>query len=95
MAGTTRENQRNGAAGNPRNPAGHLRAPEESGPAERGRLRPVLHVWITDELVAETCRVWSKQLCRVVTDEEAIEMLLSVRSAALAIMAGSAAGDRP
>jgi hypothetical protein len=51
---------------------------------------PVRPAWITDELIAETRRVWSKHLRRVVDDEEAIEMLVNVREAALAIMA---AGD--
>jgi hypothetical protein len=50
------------------------------------RRRPLSEEWITDELVAETRRVWSRHLRRVVTDEEAIEMLINVRHAALAIM---------
>lgn len=48
--------------------------------------RPLSHAWITDDLVAETRRVWSKHLGRVVTDDEAVEMLVNVRNAALAIL---------
>jgi len=65
---------------------GHLRAHEESGHPAGSRRRPLSADWITDELVAETRRVWSRYLRRVVTDEEAIEMLINVRNAALAIL---------
>lgn len=55
-------------------------------PAEP-RRRPLSLEWISDELIAETRRVWSKHLRRVVTEDEAIEMLVNVRTAAVAIQA--------
>lgn len=64
----------------------HLRVHEESGRTAGPRRRPLSAQWITDELLAETRRVWSWHLRRVVTDDEAIEMLMNVRNAALAIL---------
>ncbi|GJQ27335.1 MAG: hypothetical protein HBSAPP02_23670 [Phycisphaerae bacterium] len=52
------------------------------GPARR----PLSLAWISDELIVETRRVWSKHLRRVVGEDEAIEMLVNVRAAALAIL---------
>jgi hypothetical protein len=49
--------------------------------------RPLSLAWISDELIAETRRVWSNHLRRVVGEDEAIEMLVNVRAAALAILA--------
>lgn len=68
------------------NGACQLRVHEESGPPVGSRRRPLSSGWITDELLAETRRVWSRYLGRVVTDEEAIEILINVRNAALAIL---------
>lgn len=68
------------------NGACHLRAREESGRLAGSRRRPLSSDWITDELLADTRRVWSRYLRRVVTDDEAIEMLINVRNAALAIL---------
>lgn len=44
------------------------------------------HPWITDELFAETRRVWSKAYGRVLSDEEVVEILGNVRRMAEAIM---------
>lgn len=55
------------------------------------RRRPLSLAWIDEELIAETRRVWSKHLRRVVTEDEAVEMLVNVRAAAVAILA--AAGE--
>jgi len=79
------------AAPNEQDLTGHLRRVEQGGPLAGGR-RPLSTAWITDELIAETRRVWSRHLGRIVTDEEAIEMLVNVRNAALAIMAASGDG---
>jgi hypothetical protein len=49
--------------------------------------RPLSLAWISDDLIAETRRVWSKHLRRVVSEDEAIEMLVNVKAAALAILA--------
>ena len=35
--------------------------------------------WITDDLLAETRRVWSLAYGRVIAEEEAIEILTNVR----------------
>lgn len=51
--------------------------------------RPLSLAWISDELIAETRRVWSKHLRRVVTEDEAVEMLMNVRAAAVAILAAT------
>ncbi|MEP0846185.1 MAG: hypothetical protein HRF50_05100 [Phycisphaerae bacterium] len=64
----------------------HLRVHEESGPATGPRRRPLSAQWITDQLLADTRRVWSRHLRRVVTDDEAIDMLINVRNAAVAIL---------
>lgn len=42
-------------------------------------VRPVSLEWISDELLAETIDVWSKELGRSVSEDEAIEMLLNVK----------------
>jgi len=57
--------------------------------------RPMSADWITDELVAETRRVWSGHLGRIVTEDEAVEMLMNVRNAAVAIMAAGTNGADP
>ncbi len=95
MAGSTRILEDIGHAGIPRIPAGHLRAFEEGGGGNVGRPRPALPAWITDELIAETRRVWSRHLQRVVSDEEAVEMLQGVGSAGLAILAAKLPGGQP
>jgi hypothetical protein len=51
--------------------------------------------WITDELIVETRRVWSGHLGRIVSEDEAIEMLMNVRNAAVAIMAAGTNGADP
>lgn len=57
-----------------------------------GPPRPLSEAWITDELIAETRRVWSRHLGRSVSDDEAIEMLVNVRNAALAILRANQSG---
>ena len=41
--------------------------------------RPMSMQWLTDERIAEARRVWSKAYGRVLSDEEAIEILTNVR----------------
>jgi len=53
------------------------------------RRRPLSLEWINEELIAETRRVWSKHLRRVVAEDEAIEMLVNVKAAAVAILAAT------
>ena len=47
------------------------------------------HPWITDELFAETRRVWSKAYGRTITDEEVVEILVNVRRLAEALLHAS------
>ena len=82
------------AGQNGQDSTGHLRRVEQGGSQAGGRRRPLSAAWITDALIAETRRVWSRHLGRVVTQEEAIEMLINVRNVALAIMAAEAEVDR-
>jgi hypothetical protein len=51
----------------------HGPEPEPAAP------RPLSLAWITDDLLVETRRVWSKTYGRVIADEEAIEILMNVR----------------
>jgi hypothetical protein len=44
-------------------------------------------VWITADLIAQTCSVWSRHLGRPIGEAEAVEMLTNVRDAAVAILA--------
>lgn len=67
----------------PRNSTGFT-APFEQGcpqPAAAPR-RPPGAAWITDEAIADTRRVWSPYYNRELTDAEAIEILMNVRSLA-------------
>jgi hypothetical protein len=52
-------------------------------PAER----PLYCTWMTDELIAETRRVWSKAYGRVISDEECIEILANVKRLAEVLIA--------
>ena len=48
----------------------------EPGPVD---VRPLSTQWLTDERIAEARRVWSKAYGRVISEEEAIEILMNVR----------------
>jgi len=47
------------------------------------------HPWITQELFDETRQVWSKAYGRVITEDEAIEILVNVRRLAEALLHAS------
>jgi len=50
------------------------------GPApEPAALRPTAQEWMSDELIADTRRVWSAAYGRVISAEEAVEILNNVR----------------
>ena len=49
--------------------------------------------WISDELLAKTQRVWSRELGRPVGVEEAVEMLTNVKHLAEALMKAKQGGD--
>jgi len=55
-------------------PIGH-HGPESDSVAER----PLSSQWLSDERIAEARRVWSKAYGRVISEEEAIEILMNVR----------------
>jgi hypothetical protein len=42
-------------------------------------VRPLSMQWLSDERIAEARRVWSKAYGRVISDEEAVEILMNVR----------------
>lgn len=52
--------------------------PEPGSVAER----PLSTQWLSDEQIAETRRVWSKAYGRVISEDEAIEILTNVRGLA-------------
>jgi len=75
-------------------------SPESTGfqaqpePLIKGRKRPLSAAWISDGLLAETRRVWSKEYGRPVDEEEAIEILMNVRRLAEVLMKPYLKGDR-
>lgn len=56
-------------------PASGHHGPEPDSVVER----PLSQQWLTDERIAEARRVWSKNYGRVISDDEAIEILSNVR----------------
>jgi hypothetical protein len=63
--------------------AGLLPGNSEDGLAS---ARPLSLEWITDELVEDTRRVWSPVYGRVLSDEEAVEILTNVKRFAEVIL---------
>lgn len=63
-----------------RNLAGFPATTRHHGP-EPGSVaaRPLSTQWLSDERIAEARRVWSKAYGRVISDDEAIEILTNVR----------------
>ena|SRR5688572_18006635 len=63
-----------------RNLAGFPGTTRHHGP-EPGSVaaRPLSTQWLSDERIAEARRVWSKAYGRVISDDEAIEILTNVR----------------
>ncbi len=55
--------------------------------------RPRSLQWITDELLAETRQVWSTAYGRVLSEEEAVEILRNVKRFAEAILNSGYKGD--
>jgi hypothetical protein len=77
-----------GAMANPAESTGFPRRPEVQGerePVEAGG-RPVALAWITDELIEKHRRVWSRMYGRVITEAEAIEIIMNIKRFAEAIM---------
>ena len=61
-------------------PAGFPTQTRHHGP-EPGlvAVRPLSSEWLSDERIAEARQVWSKAYGRVISDVEAIEILMNVR----------------
>jgi len=61
-------------------PAGLPPQTEHHGPEPRSvTARPLSTQWLSDERIAEARRVWSKAYGRVISEDEAIEILRNVR----------------
>jgi len=46
---------------------------------DSGHVRPLSMQWLTDERIAEARRVWSMAYGRVISQDEAVEILANVR----------------
>lgn len=58
---------------------------------EHGPGLPLSLEWISEELIQETQAVWSKAYGRVISRDEAIEMLVNVKHVALVFMTSEGA----
>lgn len=63
-------------------------------PEQTGRVpkRPLSQAWITEELIVETRRTWSPIYGRVISDDEAIEILVNVKRLAELLMRAKCEG---
>lgn len=58
-------------------------------------VRPLSMSWLSDERIAEARRVWSKAYGRVISEEEAVEILMNVRRLAETLLrAGEEKGKK-
>lgn len=57
--------------------------------------RPLSLAWMTDELIAETQRVWSPQYGRELSPDEAVEILRNVKRFADVAMSGLRESRKP
>ena len=55
--------------------------------------RPLSMAWISNELLAQTQRVWSRAYGRPIGEEEAAEILTNVKHLAQALMKAKHGGD--
>jgi hypothetical protein len=62
------------------------------GPAA---ARPLPTEWLSDERIADTRRVWSRAYGRVITDDEAVEILMNVRRLAEILMRAEEENQKP
>jgi hypothetical protein len=49
--------------------------------------------WISDDLLAKTRRVWSRAYGRLISEEEAVEILMNVKRMAETLMKARFGGD--
>ncbi|MFH1919166.1 MAG: hypothetical protein ABIP48_04655 [Planctomycetota bacterium] len=64
----------------------------EPGPAG---VRPLSMQWLSDERIAEASRVWSKAYGRVISVDEAVEILMNVRRLAEVLLRAEEEGKKP
>ena len=57
--------------------------------------RPLSMQWLSDERIAEARRVWSKAYGRVISEDEAIEILTNVRRLAGVLLRVQEENERP
>ena len=58
-------------------------------------VRPLPTQWLSDERVAETRRVWSKAYGRVISNDEAEEILMNVRRLAEVLLRAEEENEKP
>ena len=51
--------------------------------------------WLSDERIDQARRVWSKACGRVISDDEAVEILMNVRRLAEVLLRAEQEGDQP
>ncbi len=49
-------------------------------------IRPLAQAWITDELIAENQRVWSRAYGRSISEQEAVEIIMNLHRFAEALL---------
>ena len=64
----------------------------DPGPAD---VRPLSMQWLSDERIAEARRVWSKAYGRVISEDEAVEILMNVRRYAEVLLRAEQGGKQP
>lgn len=58
-------------------------------------VRPLSTQWLSDERIAEARRVWSTAYGRVISEEEAIEILMNVRRLAEVLLRAEETKEEP
>jgi hypothetical protein len=58
-------------------------------------VRPLSTQWLSDEQIAEARRVWSKAYGRVISEDEAIEILMNVRRLAEVLLRAEGEKEEP
>lgn len=72
------------------------RTPEVQGEGDAAAGgRPLELAWITDELIEKHRRVWSRMYRRIITEEEAIEIIMNIVRFAEAVLEAVAQEGEP
>ena len=58
-------------------------------------VRPLSVPWLSDERIAEARRVWSKAYGRVISEDEAVEILTNVRRLAEVLLCAEQEKEKP